>query len=257
MLSGAPPRPAATRPSIVLFGDSITQKGFGLGGWAAALANQYQRRADVINRGYNGYNTRWALNILDRVLPPGCGAASPGVSLAVIWFGANDAALPDLTSARQHVPLPEYQANLEAMVAHAKQQGVQSVLLLTPPPVSEPERIAHALRTYNIKLKASERTNEVAGQYAAAAKAAAARHGVACVDLHAALQATEGWQQLFLEDGLHLTPAGNDRVAKLLVDAIEGSFPHLRANALPMDAPDHSVINSKNPTAAFTAFYGA
>ncbi len=47
------------RPAIVLFGDSITQQGFGLNGhvgWASLLANDYIRRADVLNRGFSGYN---------------------------------------------------------------------------------------------------------------------------------------------------------------------------------------------------------
>lgn len=81
-------------------GDSITQRGFAPGGWAAALADRWQRRADVVNRGYSGYNTRWALQLVDRVfLPLAAGAQPPAqLALAVIWFGANDAALPDLTS---------------------------------------------------------------------------------------------------------------------------------------------------------------
>ena len=47
------------RSTIVLFGDSLTQRGFEPEGWAAALAHYYGRRADVYNRGYGGYNTRW------------------------------------------------------------------------------------------------------------------------------------------------------------------------------------------------------
>lgn len=39
---------------------------------------------------------------------------------------------------------------------------------------------------------------------------------------------TEGWQQRYLEDGLHLTPEGNARVGELVVREIERSFPHLK-----------------------------
>ena len=90
-----------------------------------------------------------------------------------------------------------------------------------------PAALGGHLQTYNIQLKASERTNEVSGQYAAAAKQLAARLGVASLDLHTALQQTPGWQQLYLNDGLHLTEQGNGRVAELLADAIGASFPHL------------------------------
>ena len=83
------------RPQFITFGDSITQKGFSSpSGWTAALAEAYQRRADVVNRGYSGYNTNWALQLLDKVFPP---AGCSGVRLATVWFGANDAALPNRT----------------------------------------------------------------------------------------------------------------------------------------------------------------
>ncbi len=62
-----------------------------MGGWGARLANSYQRKADIINRGFNGYNSRWALHLLDRVFPE----ENPELLLATVFFGANDAALPD------------------------------------------------------------------------------------------------------------------------------------------------------------------
>ena len=86
---------AGPRPAFVLFGDSITQKSFGPGGWAAVLADAYQRRVDVINRGYSGYNTRWAAPLLNHLFPE---EISGQVELATVFFGANDSALPDRTS---------------------------------------------------------------------------------------------------------------------------------------------------------------
>ena len=51
----------------------------------------WPEQVDVIARGYSGYNTRWAAHILQSVFvkeqaPP---------DLVTIFFGANDAALPD------------------------------------------------------------------------------------------------------------------------------------------------------------------
>lgn len=82
----------AMRPQFITFGDSITQRGFAPG-WTGLLADAYQRRADVINRGYSGYNSRWALQLMDRVFPPT--SVVPPPRLVTIFFGANDAALPD------------------------------------------------------------------------------------------------------------------------------------------------------------------
>ena len=46
------------REQILLVGDSLTQRGFdSKKGWVSKLASTYARRADVINRGYSGYNT--------------------------------------------------------------------------------------------------------------------------------------------------------------------------------------------------------
>lgn len=56
------------RPQFVLFGDSITQYSFATKGWGAQLANHYQRKVDVVNRGYSGYNTAWAKAAMPKVL---------------------------------------------------------------------------------------------------------------------------------------------------------------------------------------------
>ncbi|MBA0773792.1 hypothetical protein Gotri_009045 [Gossypium trilobum] len=105
------------RPNIVLFGDSITQESFRSGGWGASLADTYSRKADVVLRGYGGYNTRWALFLLHHLFP--LGSTKPPVA-TTIFLGANDAALAGRTSERQHVPVEEYKENLRKIVRHLK-----------------------------------------------------------------------------------------------------------------------------------------
>jgi isoamyl acetate esterase len=56
--------------------------------------NEGPLQADVVLRGYSGYNTRWALHLLDKVFPDN---DLPPPKLVVVFFGANDAALPDHT----------------------------------------------------------------------------------------------------------------------------------------------------------------
>lgn len=121
---------------IILFGDSITQQSFNqdLGfGFGAALSDAYVRSIDVVNRGFSGYNTRQALHVLPRVLPP---PEHARVRLMTVWFGANDARLPGtLGGPQQHVPLDEYKANVKALVNHANVQahtGIR-IILITPP----------------------------------------------------------------------------------------------------------------------------
>jgi lysophospholipase L1-like esterase len=93
------------RRHILLLGDSLTQTSFE--GWGATLANVYQRRADVVNRGYSGYTTRWYLQTRFMNEPE----SKLQVELAIVFFGANDASILEL-NARHHVPLEEYGDNL-------------------------------------------------------------------------------------------------------------------------------------------------
>jgi hypothetical protein len=44
------------------------------------------------------------------------------------------------------VPLAEFQANLRAIVQHLHKVGVHAVVLITPPPVSEADRLVHVLK---------------------------------------------------------------------------------------------------------------
>lgn len=79
------------RKRVVFFGDSITE-GYpfdrNISSWTSVLINWWTRRADTFNRGFSGYNSDLALMILqDTVL-------SVKPDLVLIFFGANDAAVP-------------------------------------------------------------------------------------------------------------------------------------------------------------------
>ncbi|KAI2493198.1 hypothetical protein MHU86_21347 [Fragilaria crotonensis] len=129
-------RPLSIRPIIATFGDSLTQLGFGVNGqvgWVSLLASAYSRRADVLNRGFSGYNTRHALEMLPRVFVEDGTTDKAPVLFCTVFLGANDAALP---GEPQHVPLEEYRHNLGKIVRCIKNQGFP-VILLTPPPVDE------------------------------------------------------------------------------------------------------------------------
>lgn len=41
------------------------------------------------------------------------------------------------------MPVDEYSSNLRAMVAHLRSMGVPAVILITPPPISEADRLVH------------------------------------------------------------------------------------------------------------------
>ncbi|KAL5816260.1 hypothetical protein ACOSQ3_024638 [Xanthoceras sorbifolium] len=239
---------AKMRPQIVLFGDSITEQSFRSGGWGAALADTYSRKADVLVRGYGGYNTRWALFLLHHIFASE--DKSPPLA-TTIFFGANDAALLGRNSERQHVPVEEYSDNLRKIVQHLQAcSPTMKILLITPPPVDEEGRMKYARSIYGKNaMKLPERTNEGAGVYAKQCMELAKDMGISSIDLWSKMQETEGWQKTFLSDGLHLTPEGNAIVHEEVVRVF--SETGLSADNMPYDFPHHSNIDGKNPEKAF------
>nr|GEV43460.1 GDSL esterase/lipase At5g62930 [Tanacetum cinerariifolium] len=186
------------RPSIVLFGDSITEQSFQYGGWGASLTDTYSRKADIVIRGYSGYTTRWALFLLHHLFPT-TGSTTPPVA-ATVFFGANDAALKGRTSENQHVPLEEYKDNLRKIVRHLKEcSPTMLIVLITPPPIDEEGRLEDAVSSYGEQaMKLPERTNEAAGDYANGCIEVAKEVGVSSINLWSKMQETEGWQKKFL-----------------------------------------------------------
>ncbi|KAL9239604.1 hypothetical protein vseg_013913 [Gypsophila vaccaria] len=237
------------RPQIILFGDSITQQSFRLNGWGASLADNFSRKADIFNRGYGGYTTRWALFLLHHIFPLKQ-SVSPLIG-ATIFFGANDAALPGRTSDRQHVPIEEYKENLRKIVLHLKECSPSMLaVLITPPPIDEEGRMKYARSIYGEKaMTEPERTNEVTGEYASVCVSLAKELGVPSVNLWSKMQETEGWQEKYLSDGLHLTPEGNAVVYNEVVEVFNNAG--LTASTMPYDFPHHSKIDPKNPENAF------
>ncbi|KAL8280992.1 hypothetical protein RQP46_006671 [Phenoliferia psychrophenolica] len=128
--------------TIVLFGDSITQQSWGVGGLGSVMANVYQRKRDVMNRGLSGYNTAWGIPVAKQWLPR-VGESRPETSLMLIWFGANDAALPP---SPQALTIPEFKANLHTILqlltlpSSPFYSPKTKFLLLTPPPVDAATR---------------------------------------------------------------------------------------------------------------------
>eukprot|EP00435_Cladocopium_sp_Y103_P064182 s384_g25.t2 len=176
---------SAHRDRIVLFGDSLTQQSFTPQGWGAAIADAYQRRADVLNRGYSGYTSRWCLEMLRH----GGGImadAGPDdtTRLVTIFLGANDASIEDQNPG-QHVPLEEYKSNLREIVVITRERAPHAkILLIAPPPVCHAQRLQYQKERFKEEATGRlERTNENAGLYADAVEHVAADMSLPCLNL--------------------------------------------------------------------------
>ena len=234
-------------PRFLLLGDSITQQGCDVAhrGWVAQLADAYARKADVVARGYSGYNTRWVRERLDAIAATLTPAGGAGFEIGTVFLGANDNA-----NGPQHVPLPEYKENLAAIVDALRGPAFQcaTVLVLSPAPHDD-----HALN-YGPNCPA-KRTDARHREYGAAAKEVAAAAGVAFVDLHAAVTTALGaqWQRAF-HDGLHLAAPGNDAVAAAVLAAIRAARPDLAPDSMPLPPglPHWSELADATAAAAAT-----
>lgn len=238
-----------TRPKIFLFGDSITEDSFALGGWGASLANHFSRTADVVLRGYSGYNTRWALKVLERVFPvsKGDGTETAPVALTV-FFGANDACLPNRCSGFQHVPLHEYKENLSSIVSFFKKRWPTThVVLVTPPPIDEDARLRYPYVDNPEGLP--ERTNEAAGEYARACILVANECHVPVIDLWTKMQQSPDWKKDYLSDGLHLTNGGNQLVFEEVIRKLRDEG--LSLESMAVDLPLIADIDPNDPLKAF------
>ncbi|XP_062893950.1 isoamyl acetate-hydrolyzing esterase 1 homolog isoform X1 [Mobula hypostoma] len=221
-------------PRLILFGDSITQGSFENGGWGAAIANRLVRKCDVLNRGLSGYNTRWALTVMPKIItqPP----EQSTIAAVVIFFGANDSALKDVNPV-QHIPLTEYAENLRHLIQYLKSIGIceEKVILVAPPPLDESAWEKACIAKGN-KL---DRYNSVTKEYAQACVKVATECGTGVLDLWTLMQI--GDFSSYLLDGLHLSEKGSRFLETHLWPMLEK-----RTENLPMIFPNWRDIDHLN-----------
>jgi isoamyl acetate esterase len=175
---------------IILFGDSITQfsenqeHGFA---FAPALRDDYIRRLDVLNRGFSGYTSQLALQVLPLFMP---GPSQAHVPLMTVFFGANDACLPGNA---QYVPLNQYVACLKAILQHPTVLAHHAkVLLITPAPVDEHQLEPNDLATGYSGLQRTARNTK---RYADACRELGKQLDSPTVDLWTVFMEAAGWKK--------------------------------------------------------------
>jgi len=201
------------------------------------LSDRYCRFADVLNRGFSGYNTRWSLLALKQLLAKGdavgYNVSDGSPALYTLFLGANDAALQGTQTIEQHVPLDEYRRNLQAIVEALKVNAAQekgtsppAMILITPPPLDE-AAWGHFLKTVR-NVSVNNRTTSQTAAYAAAVVDEGKKAGLPVIDLNTAMTTQKGvdWKS-YLSDGLHLSASGNVLLFQLLIQCIADNFPHL------------------------------
>jgi len=181
-----------------------------------------------MNRGHGGYNSRWGLYVLKELLKR---PSYDDLILSTIWWGANDSVLPQMNP-KQHVPLEEYEQNLQEMVdLLLGRVATSKIIMITPPPVDGPKWMEWLAENRTGAWGADPPDRETSNTmlYADAVRRVAARNDVALVDLW------EGSSRLdpasHLSDGLHLNSAGN----RVVYEAITATLEQRYQDILPKD----------------------
>ncbi|OAY46248.1 GDSL esterase/lipase CPRD49 isoform X2 [Manihot esculenta] len=204
-----------TRPQFVLFGSSIVQLSFSHGGWGSILTDIYARKADIVLRGYYGWNSRLAVEVLDKIFPKDA-AVQP--ALVIVYFGGNDSMGPHSSGLGPHVPLPEYKDNMKKIAVHLKSlSDTTRTIFLSCPPVDE-ERVRSSTSPIFSELV---RTNELCRKYSEACIELCQEIGVKVVDLFSALQKRSDWTTACFTDGIHLAAEGSKIVVEEILKPME------------------------------------
>ncbi|KAF3449556.1 hypothetical protein FNV43_RR10285 [Rhamnella rubrinervis] len=203
------------RHQFVLFGSSIVEFSFGGGGWGATLADLYSRQADILLRGYAGWNSRRALQVLEQVFPKDA-AVQP--SLVIVYFGGNDSMEPNPRGLGQHVPLPEYVENMRKIAIHLKSLSEKTrIIFLTAPPVNE-DHMRERLECLGLKLN---RTNESCRVYSEACVELCNEMGIKAINMWTAIQKGKDWRTTCFTDGVHLSAEGSKIVVKEILKVLK------------------------------------
>ncbi|CDZ98401.1 Isoamyl acetate-hydrolyzing esterase [Phaffia rhodozyma] len=234
---------------FVAFGDSLTQT-WDEGSLCQRLAYSYCRKLDVINRGYGGYNTEWALPILDQasldtrtdlILPreEQLTNGSPKIEIMTVWFGANDACLPP---SAQHLSISDFSNNLDKIITSVQTRSPQTKLvLITPPPIHGPTRAGL------MAPRALDRSQENTKAFADAVLKVGQDTNVPVVDIFRGIENYLGGDlertKEVLRDGLHFNKEGYQVLYDLLISTIKENYPSLEPDTLQLTWPVWSDID--------------
>lgn len=188
--------------------------------------------ADIITRGFSGYNTRWCKILLPNILDA---INTNDVSCVTIFLGANDCCL---STSDQYVPVDEFQQNLENMIDILEGRGIdrQKIVFITPPIYFHSIFEAASINDGDgIPLRSEERQKI----YAEAMLELGQKLCVSVVDAYSAFAADGRGDELFC-DGLHFSPAGSDLLYSLVVKPIEARVLAFRGETLATETMNYA-----------------
>ncbi|KAH1068728.1 hypothetical protein AAZX31_03G050100 [Glycine max] len=193
-------------------------------------------KADIVLRGYAGWNSRRALQNLDKIFPKD---ATDQPSLIIVYFGGNDSMHPHPSGLSPHVPLQEYIENMKKIAIHLKSLSKKTrIIFLSSPPINE----VQMHETLSDLLGPLRRTNEACRTYSEACLELCREMNVKAIDLWSALRQRHDWLDVCFTDGIHLSNEGSKIVAKEILKVLREADwePSLDWKSMPVEFAEDS-----------------
>jgi len=190
---------------LLLIGDSHTQFGYSTdnqSGWVSLLSSLLQRKCDVINRGFSGYNSESLIKYLPEILEE---FNSESILAVVLMIGTND------SSVYFHCSLDNYRKNLQKICSYiidTWKLDKKKLLIISPPRI-------HNKMWRDEQEKWKEffgYSNESVADYSKECVFFCAENGIQCLDFYEKMTTefkSEKDLEGFFSDGLHLSSTGN------------------------------------------------
>ena len=206
------------------------------------------RKADVLNRGFAGYNSELLKRALPRLIN---GELCKEIACLTLCVGANDSWSPiDRPKYNPSLPLERYTANVVQMVEFLLSNGLskEKILLITPPTIV-PDLWAEFCKK-NVPF-VIEKTPEHTRKYADAMIDVGKQFDIKTFDMFELTSREEHLSKAFV-DGLHFSDYG----AKLLCDLIRADVERLveqHRGTNRQNFPTHQDVNYNEPETFYTA----
>ncbi|KAH9301634.1 hypothetical protein KI387_013217, partial [Taxus chinensis] len=173
--------------------------------------------ADILVRGYSGWNSRRALQVINEVFPKNV-IQQP--SLIIVYFGGNDCMGPHPSGLGPHVPLPEYIDNIKRIATYLQDLSESTHLIfLSCPPVNEDMLSSASSGIFSPLV----RTNEACRLYSEACVQVCKEMDVKVIDLWSAIQIRPDWRTACFTDGIHFSSEGSVIVVEEILKVLNGA----------------------------------
>lgn len=219
-----------TWKKLILIGDSNTQFGHGQSGWVNCISDLFQRKCDVINRGFSGYNSDQIRIILPKILSEFSPESVCGV---IVMLGSNDSTDPKAEI--QHVDLKKFSENITFIADYILNWGISKNKLIFVSPgkiYDEKWRRTMGPKAFHFDYLVKD--------YAIEIIKIAKKKSIMFFDFRQAMEDYGVEYHELLHDGLHLSKQGGDLLFKGLQPILVENILH----DLKINYPDWKNLSS-------------